>query len=145
MYQFIEGVYYTVTTALLIYFFISFHKVKKEIANKDELATALEKLTVKNKEIIRENELYKSFFEEIYLYQGSYPNWKAEQEFRSFIEGTKFPIPDKEQKKKDVLSYITKVVDATAVLLKVCPSAAEGKTLHFWEDGELPSARGVKK
>jgi hypothetical protein len=95
-----------------------------------------------------QNELkqYKEFFNSVFIYQGNYPCWKAEQEFRQILKAYDGGDLGKsiDLKKQDVLSYLVKIVDATNHLMKTQASAAEGKDTHFWSDDLLPEARGAR-
>jgi len=107
-------------------------------------ATAISELDAVKTEL----DIYKQFFEDVYLYARSYPNWKAQQEFRNIMAQCDTPLPahqdaPKLTKAQYVDAYLGRVVDATAMVLEKCPSAAQGKDLHFWSREELTQARAT--
>jgi hypothetical protein len=80
-----------------------------------------------------DNERLIEFFNTVYSYHGSYPNWKAQQEFRDLVSKEATHHADA------IDDYLSVIVDATRdCMLK------RGLPLdHFWETTEkLANARG---
>ena len=82
----------------------------------------------------------KEFFEIAYQYCGSYPNWKAQQEYREIIQersGEQFFQPT-----EPLDQFLGKLVDATKKLLQTSDSInLVGTDSYFWNEG-LSQARG---
>lgn len=68
-----------------------------------------------------ELEAHKKFIESVYIYVGNYPAWKAQQEYREYLNEMGLPL-DKNysklypQKKESVDIYLGRIVDAFVTL-----------------------------
>ena len=93
-----------------------------------------------NNKLKKELVKHKEFFESAYMYCGSYPNWKAQQEYRQIIQerrGEKFFQPT-----EPLDQYLGNLVDATKKLMQTSNSIDFIETNHyFWNEG-LSQARG---
>jgi hypothetical protein len=93
-----------------------------------------------NKELQDELQKHKEFFESVYMYCGSYPNWKAQQEYRQIIQerrGDHFFQPT-----EPLDQFLGNLVDATQKLIQSSESIdLNGANPYFWNDG-LSQARG---
>lgn len=92
---------------------------------------------------------YKTFVDSIYFYAGSYPAWKAQQEFRQLMAGTGQPLmappASKEQDSSwagTLDAYLGRVVDGFAELRHHVRRFQYHDPLSFWGEDRLPIARG---
>ena len=97
-----------------------------------------------NKEILEIDPLllkdYKVFFDSAYIYMGSYPLWKVQQEFRELILALEpnTDNPSYEYHFHNIDNYLSKIITVMASLKQIRPDGHP-----FWDDEqELSGARG---
>lgn len=87
-----------------------------------------------------ELEAHRRYFRSIYSYIGSYPAWKAQQEFRELILSLNPPAKHCKYHFHNIDAYFGKVVDETNKLRHFHDHQISNG--HGWEDGLLRQARG---
>lgn len=84
----------------------------KSRSEKDEI---IRELSARVAVLEQENAVYHALFESVFHYAGSYPNWKALQEFRSVISSVGIDVQKISAWHLSALdSYLRKIVAATA-------------------------------
>ena len=99
----------------------------------DESESKIDKLKKTVSALEEDNKRLIEFFNSVYTYHGSYPNWKAQQEFRDLVS------KDEAHHADAIDDYLSVVVDAT----RDCMLKRGLRLDHFWETTEkLTIARG---
>lgn len=86
-----------------------------------------------------ELEDYRRFFNSLYNYKGSYPAWKALQEYRELILALNPSEHHCAYHFHNVDSYLERVVDGLNLLRKYHGEHRHG---HGWSEDHLPGAKG---
>ncbi len=65
---------------------------------------------------------YRQFFNSVYHYEGSYPVWKVQQEFRGLILSMKTDLPGYEYHFHNIDNYLSRVIDEVAKRKELHPA-----------------------
>jgi len=94
---------------------------------------------------------YKVFATSLYNYYGSYPAWKAQQEYRELLSNKGIALTRRVLQSPDKLKsctheeyidiYLGRIVDAFTKMVRMYPTHFKGDH-HYWYEEKLSSARG---